>query len=73
MNILEKNVSLSDMGDIFIESVSEIDSLFEDIDCLLEIIKRNEKDIKIYQDEWFAIKDMERILKDLKENRDEIY
>lgn len=36
-----------------------INELMEDIPCLLEIIKRNEKDIKVYQDEWIAVRSIE--------------
>lgn len=46
-----------------------IDELNEDIPCLLEIINRNEKDIKIYQDEWIAVRGTEERLKELKENK----
>ena len=43
-----------------------IDELMEDIPHLLEIINRNEKDIKIYQDEWLAISSLEYKLNELK-------
>ena len=43
-----------------------INELIEDIPCLLEIINRNEKDIKVYQDEWIAIKSLENKLQELK-------
>ena len=41
-----------------------IDELKEDIPCLLEIITRNENDIKVYQDEWIAVRSIEETLKD---------
>lgn len=41
-----------------------IDELKEDIPCLLEIITRNENDIKIYQDEWIAVRSIEETLKE---------
>lgn len=44
-----------------------ISELMEDIPCLLEIINRNEKDIKVYQDEWIAVRSLEYKLKQLKE------
>lgn len=44
-----------------------ISELMEDIPCLLEIINRNEKDIKVYQDEWIAVRSLEYRLKQLKE------
>ena len=46
-----------------------IDELKEDMPCLLEIINRNEKEIKVYQDEWIAIRSVEEKLKELKEGK----
>ena len=43
-----------------------INELIEDIPHLLKIINRNEKDIKIYQDEWLAVSSLEYKLKELK-------
>ena len=43
-----------------------INEFIEDTSCLLEIINRNEKDIKVYQDEWLAIKSVENKLQELK-------
>lgn len=42
-----------------------LNGFLEDIPYLLEIINRNEENIKIYQDEWIAIRSVEYILKEL--------
>ena len=43
-----------------------LEDLKEDIPCLLEIINRNKNEIKVYQDEWIAIRSIEEELKELK-------
>ena len=43
-----------------------ISELVEDIPYLLEIISRNEQYIKVYQDEWIAIRSAEEKIKELK-------
>lgn len=45
------------------------EELKEDIPCLLEIIKRNEENIKVYQDEWTAIRSLENRMKELEEDK----
>lgn len=46
-----------------------IEELKEDTHHLLNVINRNEKDIKIYQDEWLAVSSLEYKLQKLKENK----
>lgn len=45
-----------------------LNELKEDISHLLDIINRNEREIKIYQDEWLAVSSFEYKLKELKES-----